>query len=236
MKLITSIIAVFAVAIAATSWKYAEPFIGVGTTVLTAVLPGKTGRLSVELPDKMSPKQFKLLNFAFEVAKEDGYKNPRYLQGILMQESLACDHKDYRVAGLSNKEGDRYFGCGQIKLAAAKDVMKKWPEMWDHLDSRTEEELQARLILDDQFNIRVASKYALLMGINHDPARAITRYNLGEGGAQGIDPKEHRYTTGVKKHVEKIKSNVPPSSRKLQSKSPSNILGRDLQVASKGDQ
>jgi len=218
MKLISSMCFIISIIITASAFTYLKAYLVPENGTAVIYVPGSShgGQpVTVKLPENMTAKQHEVLTFALKVAQDDGYKNPRYLQGILMQESHACAVKDFRVAGLTNKVGDRYFGCGQIKLAAARDVMRAYPTMWSYLDTRTDEELQARLILDNEFNIRVASKYALLMGINHDPARAITRYNLGEGGAQSVNPQDHHYTSGVKRHVDRL--NVPAERRKLQS-------------------
>lgn len=153
----------------------------------------------------LTPRQIELLGFAKQVAIEDGHQKPQYFLGILMQESKLGGIKEHRVAGLENRPGNRYFGIAQIKLKAAIAVMRKWPEMWGFLDTKTEEELQARLILDDEFNIRVASKYALLMGINERPNRAIAAYNRGPGGVEKItDPKTFPYTVKVKEHAKQV--------------------------------
>jgi len=155
----------------------------------------------------LTQKQIDLLTFARKTAREDGHQYPQYVLGIIMQESKAGDMTEYRVAGLRNKASDRYFGVSQIKLAAAKDVMKRYPKLWEYLDTKTDEELQARLILDDRFNIRVASKYALLMGMNEHPNRAVLAYNQGIGGAQRYsDPGSHSYVHGVKAWAKKVKN------------------------------
>ena len=196
----------------ATSWKLLEPVLAKnGTTVLSEISSNNQngGKVSVKLPDNLTNKQFEMLNFAYEVAKSDGFKEPKYLQGIIMQESKAGSMNSFRVAGLTNAVGDRYFGIGQIKLVAAKAVMSRFPDMWKYLDTKTDEELQARLIVDDYFNVRVVSKYALIMGINDNPTKAITAYNLGPGGAQSVNSSEHSYTIKVKSHAEKNKSVKP---------------------------
>lgn len=155
----------------------------------------------------LTPKQIELLSFARKTAKEDGHQYPQYVLGIIMQESMAGAMADFRVAGLANRSNDRYFGISQIKLRAAKDVMKKYPELWDYLDTKTDEELQARLILDDRFNIRIASKYALLMGMNEHPFRALVAYNKGPGTAQKIsDPNSIGYVQSVKLWASKVKN------------------------------
>lgn len=211
MKLINTIYLIVALLVGAATWKFLEPLVAMnGTAVLGSMTSDRRGGTPVvKIPDFLTAKQHELLNFAFSIAKADGFNEPKYLQGIIMQESKAGNMAAFRVAGLTNAVGDRYFGVAQIKLAAAKDVMKKFPEMWRHLDTKTDEELQARLIVDDQFNIRVASKYALLMGINSNPAKAISAYNLGPGGVLDVDPHAHPYTKKVKSHAEQLKNSAP---------------------------
>jgi len=210
MRLISCSIFALAITIASISWKYVEPVITQnGTSVIYAMTnDGKNGGkpATVKIPDNLTEKQHELLNFAYIVAKEDGYKHPQYLQGVIMQESLAGGLKEFRVAGLTNKPGDRYFGISQIKLAAAKDVMKQYPVLWVKFNTKTDEELQARLILDDQLNIRIASKYLLMAGVNDNPTKAITAYNQGATGALLVDPTTHDYTVKVKGHLQRMKN------------------------------
>jgi hypothetical protein len=228
MKLISTTCAALSILIGVVAWQYTEPFLSQkGTSVIYAMTgDGKHGGkpFTTLISEELSAKQHELLNFAFDVAKTDGMKFPQYLQGILMKESRGCDMKNFRVAGLTNSIGDRYFGCGQIKLGTAKSVMNRYPEMWKYLESQTDEELQARLILDDKFNIRVASKYVLMMGINEDPTKAITSYNLGPGGAKLVDPSAHRYTQSVKQMSSSLK-NVQGKSTDIKSSSrPINLV------------
>lgn len=208
MKMINLCYLGAAIGIGAVSIKFLTPVIAKNGTAVIAEMSGVVrggGAMAIKLPDSMTKRQHEILNFAYEVAKADGFNDPKYLQGIIMQESKAGSMNDFRVSGLQNKPGDRYFGIGQIKLVAAKDVMKRYPELWKYLDTRTDEELQARLIVDDQFNVRVASKYALIMGINKDAKKAITAYNLGQGGAQFVDANQHHYTVKVQQHIQKLK-------------------------------
>ena len=170
-----------------------------GTAVIAAKNQINGGKsYSILLPKELSQRQSELLSFAYVVAKEDGYKNPEYLQGLILQESGAGGSNNYRVAGDPVKKENQYYGVGQIKISAALDVLKNFPEMWGFLQTKTIEELQARLILDDHFNIRIASKYLLLMGVNKSANFALTAYNRGVGGAQEIiDHANFEYTKGV---------------------------------------
>jgi hypothetical protein len=208
MKQLSILCIIFSILVGIITWSFSMPLKSKGTAVIYSMTnDGKNGNkpLTVVIPNNLNTKQQKLLNFAYDVAKQDGYKHPAYLQGILMQETRACSIKHYRVSGLTNKVGDRYFGAMQIKLAAAKAVLRTYPEMWKHMESRTDEEIQARLILDDEFNIMIGSKYLLMMGINKDPSRAITAYNRGPGGVDYVNVATFEYTKNVKNFSAKMK-------------------------------
>lgn len=233
MKRITTLCAAFSIVLGLITLNYTAPLITKGTAVIYSMTEdGKNGNkpLTTVVPDDLTNRQQNLLNFAYEIARADGYKHPSFLQGILMQESRGCSVKNFRVAGLTNKSGDRYFGCGQLKLSAAKAVLRQYPELWKYLDSRTDEELQARLILDDQFNIRISSKYCLMMGINENPSRAITAYNVGPGGVKNVNYETFGYTNSVKSYSEKISrhhkrsKNIQAKTDDLQSKSKYPVL------------
>ena len=127
-----------------------------GTAVVNTISSDKDGNakpITVVVSNNLSIEQQQLLGFAYDVAKADGMLNPSFLQGILLQESNACYGKNWRVAGLENRVGNRYFGCGQIKLVAARGVLKEFPEMRQYLNTDTDEEIQARLILDDKLTL-----------------------------------------------------------------------------------
>lgn len=210
MKLINAFYLVLALLIGATSWKFLEPIIAQnGTSVISSMSSdNQNGNkpITIKLPANLTNKQFEMLNFAYDVAKSDGFKEPKYLQGIIMQESKAGSMNSYRVAGLKNSVGNRYFGIMQLKLAAAMDVMKSYPELWKDFDTKTNEELQAKLILDDKFNIRVGSKYLLMRGINTNPSIAITAYNQGEQGAKMVNNTSFHYTVKVKNYAQRFAS------------------------------
>lgn len=178
-----------------------------GTSVIVVKDEVKKGGqpYTVTLPRNLTSRQAYLLSFAYRVAKEDGHHSPELVQGMIMQETKAGNMAGWRVAGLENRPGDRYFGVGQVKLVAAKEVLRTYPKLWKHLDTRTDEELQARLIVDDEFNIRVASKYLLLVGVNTNATIGVTAYNRGPTGAQEVNPHTHNYTVRVKEFANSFK-------------------------------
>lgn len=166
-----------------------------------------------------TPPQQSLLDFAFDVARADGFKKPQWLPGIIWQESKAGTGLNWRVTG--DKEKDPNLGVAQITFRTAKAAVMKYPTLWTYLNTKTDDELKARLIVDDKFNVRVASKVILMAGINKDEYRAITIYNQGIGGAQAIEnPAEFGYTRAVAQHAERFK-NVKSRGLGLKPVSPS---------------
>lgn len=193
-----------------------------GTAVIAAKTHIKGGTKNVlVLPPNLTPKQGELLTFAYRVAKADGHRHPENYQGLLYQESKAGGMKGYQVAGQEFGLGPmkRYYGVPQIKLAAAKDVLKKYPVLGAF---RTDEEIIAKLITDDKWSIRVGSKYFKMVGENP------VAYNRGEAGAVGIDPSTNAYAVKVALHtktVVKYLNSKNSDALKLHRKS-------DLQLAS----
>ena len=151
-----------------------------------------------KLPKNLSQRQYDILTMAYEIAKEDGNPHPEIFQGIILTESRACDSQArYKVAG----KRERYYGCGQIKLAATKAVLKRHPNLWKYLQTREDDEIIANLILNDRFNLEVASKYFLMMNRGKADNRAIAAYNQGEGGVKNVDPNTFHYTLKVNSHA-----------------------------------
>jgi hypothetical protein len=168
------------------------------------------GGLVIELPPDPSARQQHLLQVAYQTAKRDGHSYPQILQGIIMQESKAGTMKKYKVAGneFGLKPNKRYYGVAQLKLAAAHDVLKKFPSLWAdfNFQTKTDEEVIAKLIENDEFNIAVASKYLLILrsyGFTTPHALAIA-YNRGPGGAKNAGPVTN-YSRGVMEYIAKLK-------------------------------
>lgn len=175
-----------------------------GTAVI-AVREDSGFAVSHRLPENLTKRQADLLAFAYETAKRDGLKDPALLQGLILTESNAGEHPRYRVAGDAN---DRYFGVAQIKLAAADDVLRAFPQLWEGFQTRTKEEVMARLVLDDYFNISVASKYLLLLSRANPRAGVdfvLAAYNRGLGGALANDPRGAEYAGKVKASARDVK-------------------------------
>lgn len=152
---------------------------------------------AVKLPDNLTSTQSRLLNLAYQVAKEDGHKSPEVVQMVLLQETQAGGMKSYRVA---NPGADAYFGPMQIKLAAARDVLNNYPALWSKYSfhTKTDDEVKANLILNDKFNIEVGSKYLLILNKQYgfSGRKLMNAYNRGPGGVHGVDDSYH-YAIGA---------------------------------------
>lgn len=175
-------------------------------TVLTIPYEG----YSVAVPKHLTRSQSELLDIAYRTAKSDGHRHPELLQGILLQETLAGALASYKVAGQEAglRVNQRYYGVMQIKLSAARDVLKKYPDLWDQFEfqTRTDEEVIAQLIENDVFNIAVASKYCLILqqsGYRTAGAIAVA-YNKGPAGAAGVNVMSDPYAMGVSRHLQEL--------------------------------
>ena len=176
-------------------------------TVILRVPAPDDGTMKVVFPKHPNPRQSQLLAMAYDIAKRDGLPWPQVLQGILLQESNAGAAHHYKVAGQEYglKPIHRYYGVAQVKLSAAMVVLRRWPRMWTefHFQTHTDDEVIAKLIEDDTFNLSVASKYLVVlydMGYTSMGAMAAA-YNKGPAGAEDTDPEQDAYAIAVVAHV-----------------------------------
>lgn len=172
---------------------------------------GRGGGWAVEVPRDISSRQAWLLAMADEIARRDGLQPPQLLQGIILQETLAGGLRSYKVAGheLGLKPNDRYYGVAQLKLSAARDVLRRNPALWEEFNfqTRTDEEIIAKLIEDDRFNLTVASRYLLILrdvyGYNTTRQLALA-YNQGPTGARQLRGAQHPYPKKVMRHLQRL--------------------------------
>ena len=166
----------------------------------------------VPMPAHPTNHQTMLLAIAYQTAKADGLAHPQLLQGIILQESHAGELPAYKVGDVQLPPNRRSYGVSQIKLETARGVLKRYPDMWVQFSfqTHTDEEIIAKLIDNDEFNIAVASKYALILQtMGYKGSGIAVAYNKGPGGAQGVDVHTDAYATGVAHHM----STLPPEPR-----------------------
>lgn len=150
----------------------------------------------------LTDEQVVLLKLAYDIGYQDGgVRHARLVQSTLLQESIAGQLG--RVGHRTAPVGKRSYGVMQVKVTAAQDVLQDHA----HLNtSTTVEELIVKLMTDDDFNIRVASKFLLyLRGKTASDAEALVAYNIGLRGARRYDDHgEFRYVKSVNRYFESV--------------------------------
>lgn len=150
----------------------------------------------------LTDEQVRLLKVAFDVGYEDGgIRHARLVQSTLLQESIAGQLG--RVGHRTAPVGKRSYGVMQVKVTAAQDVLQIHTQL---SYSTTVEDLIVRLMTDDEYNIRVASKYLLyLREKTSNDASALVAYNVGLRGAKRYeDHDEFRYVKSVNRYFESV--------------------------------
>ena len=203
LSLVAAIVVMTAIGVASSAPK------PIGTAVIAAKSEDQIGGfMAITLPENMSERQSKLLKMAYDIAKEDGHKNPEVLQGIILQETHAGTLKSYKVA---NPGPNAYFGIAQLKVAAARDVLGRWPDLYETFGfhTKTDDEIKAYLILNDVFNLTIASRYLkILQDYGFRGAALIRAYNKGPGAAKQLNPgsaETDPYVVGAKSKLNQIK-------------------------------
>lgn len=157
----------------------------------------------------LTDEQAHLLNLAHKVGMEDGgAEHAELLQAILMQETIA-GHLG-RIGHMTAPVGKRSYGVMQVKVTAARDVLR------DHKSFgrfRSDEELIAKLLTDDEFNIQVASKFFLLLNKHAKTVdRSLVAYNIGLRASRKVaSPEQFKYVVKAKRHLEHV---VKPFNRR----------------------
>lgn len=194
MRTILTLLTAVAAALVYLFWFYETTVTApVGTSVVGERPTDRSGnQLAVVLPKTISQKQQHLMMLTHQVATAAGFKEPEVMQAILLQETQAGALKSYRVA---NPGPEAYFGPMQVKLAAAHDVLKRWPELYAKFDfhTRTDDEIKANLILNDRFNIEVATRYVLILKTSYGfkGRELLNAYNRGPGGVKLVADDYH---------------------------------------------
>jgi len=150
----------------------------------------------------LTQEQIQLLNLAHHIGmEEDGTEQATLLQGILMQESHAGNYG--RIGDVHAEMGKRSYGVMQVKLITAYDVLKNYPEMGSF---KTEEGLIIKLVTDDEFNIRIASRHLLMLRKRTKrDAQAIMAYNTGLSKAIAHwYPEKFRYVRKVDRYLKYV--------------------------------
>lgn len=186
---------------------YAEPTNTISTQpTVVAVTPDVSAEgFAPKLPNTLTERQVEVLTLAYTTAEKDGLK-PELLQGIVLQESNAGEASAYKVVVDGRS---RFYGLTQITIGAARAVLKSFPQLKKQFQfqTSTDEELIAKLIENDAFNLAVASKYLLIMKrFGFDTIKHLAlAYNQGPGAAKAKNPDAFDYVHGVMRHIQNLK-------------------------------
>lgn len=150
----------------------------------------------------VSTQQANLLVLAHQIAEKDGHKEPKLLQGLLMQETRAGADPNYK------RPTNGCYGVLQLKIAATQDVLKAYPELLSkyNLNARDQNAIKKKLIHNDEFNLTVGSRYLLILktyGYSTMKQLALA-WNQGAGGAKRFNADTFPYVKGVVKHVKTL--------------------------------
>jgi len=157
----------------------------------------------------LTEEQVDLLKLAYDIGYQDGgEQHASLLQSTLLQETIAGQLG--RVGHRTAPVGKRSYGVMQVKVSAASDVLEEHPQLGA---IRTDEELIVRLMTDDEFNIRIASKFLLfLRDKTSSDAEALVAYNMGLRASKRFEAHEDfHYVKSVNRYFETI---VVPFNRK----------------------
>jgi hypothetical protein len=173
----------------------------VGNSVIADSESTGSNRVSVVIPKGFTKEQSNTMKIAYDIAKADGHKSPEIVQAMILQETMAGGLKNFRVA---NPGPEAYFGISQVKLAAAKDVISRFPGILVkyNIQSRNDEEIKANLILNDKFNIAIGSKYLLILNREYGftGRELLNAYNRGPGGVRLVSNDFH-YAKGAEQKL-----------------------------------
>ena len=147
----------------------------------------------------LSPEQVNLLRMAYNIGYRDGGKTQaRLVQAVLLQETIAGQLG--RLGHLSAPLGKRSYGVMQVKVVAARDVLRHRPQLGSF---STDDQLITRLITDDEFNIRIASAYLkYLRHVTRSNHKALVAYNIGRNAARRVmDASDFKYVQRVERYL-----------------------------------
>ncbi len=139
----------------------------------------------------LTGEQHLLLTQTYNIGLEYGDQQfAATLQAVLLQETIAGQLG--RIGHMTAPVGKRSYGVMQVKVSAARDVLRKHKEFGKF---RSDEELIIALMTDDEFNIRIASRFLNhLISKTDSIEAALVAYNIGLRASRKISrPDEFKY-------------------------------------------
>ena len=150
----------------------------------------------------LTEEQLNLLQSAYEIGLADGgTEHAEMLQAVLLQETIAGQLG--RIGHLTAPVGKRSYGVMQVKVSAARDILRKHKEFGRY---RSDEALIVALMTDDAFNIRMASKLLLhLKQKTKSSDAALVAYNIGLRASRKISkPGAFKYVVRTNRNLTEV--------------------------------
>ncbi len=151
----------------------------------------------------LTDEQISLLKLAYTIALADGGReHAELVQAVMLQETIA-GHLG-RIGHMTAPVGKRSYGIMQVKVTAARDVLRKFPGEFDRF--RADEELIARLLMDDEFNIRMGSKFLMhLRPHTQSTEQLLVAYNIGLRASRKVeDAEKFKYTLRTQRNLHRV--------------------------------
>ncbi len=159
----------------------------------------------------LTEEQMNLLKMAYEIGFADGGReHAELVQAVLLQETIAGQLG--RMGHMTAPVGKRSYGVMQVKVTAARDVLRKFPDEFGRF--RADELLIAKLLMDDEFNIRMGSKFLVHLRPHTDSTEALlVAYNIGLRASRKVEQAdEFKYTLRTQRNLERV---VKPFNRRF---------------------
>ncbi len=164
----------------------------------------------------LSDEQMALLNKAYEIGFQDGgHQHAEIVQAVLLQETIAGQLG--RIGHLTAPVGKRSYGIMQVKVSAGRDVLRHYKSEFGRF--KADEELIAKLMMDDEFNLRVGSKFLMHLAPKAKSVeKMLVAYNIGLRASRSIaEPSEFKYVIRTMRNLNKV---VKPFNERFQVQEP----------------
>jgi hypothetical protein len=159
----------------------------------------KPGLSKEDLISSLKDYRVRLMNMAYAIGlKDGGHEHGEMLQAVLLQETIAGQLG--RIGHMTARVGLRSYGVMQVKVSAARDVLRKNKELGRF---RADELLIAELLTNDKFNMRVASKFLMyLKSKTKSYTKALVAYNIGLRASRKISqPNKFKYFVRTQRNL-----------------------------------
>ena len=164
----------------------------------------------------LSDEQMALLNKAYEIGFQDGgHEHAEIVQAVLLQETIAGQLG--RIGHLTAPVGKRSYGVMQVKVSAARDVLRHFKGEFGRF--KADEQLIAQLMMDDEFNLRMGSKFLLHLAPKAKSVeKMLVAYNIGLRASRSVNkPGEFKYVVRTMNNLNKV---VKPFNERFQVQEP----------------